>query len=182
MRRAEAGAARRYARVLLDVAVAQGDPAALREDLRRGTALLQAERELWVALTHPALAAERRRSIARAVFGGRSTPLMARLLDLLAERGRVSLLPEIERAYGEAWNTQRGVVAAEATCAVPLDPAQTRALVGALRTVSGREVELRARVDAGVMGGVVVKMGERTYDGTVRARLAGLRRRLLHGA
>jgi F0F1-type ATP synthase delta subunit len=43
-------------------------------------------------------------------------------------------------------------------------------------------VELRYRVDPGVLGGVRVRMGERTYDGTVRTQLAGLRRRLLHGA
>jgi F-type H+-transporting ATPase subunit delta len=74
------------------------------------------------------------------------------------------------------------VVAAEATSAVPLDPAQAQALGAALRAVSGREVELRYRVDPGVLGGVRVRMGERTYDGTVRTQLAGLRRRLLHGA
>jgi F-type H+-transporting ATPase subunit delta len=181
MRRSDAGSARRYARALLDVALAQGDPAELREDLRRGAALLQSERELSGALTHPGLPSERRRAIVKAVFAGRCSTLMARLVDLLAERGRVALLPEIERAYEEAWNAQRGVVAAEATSAVALDPAQTQALGGALRALSGREVELRQRVDPAVMGGVVVKMGERTYDGTVRAQLRGLRLRLLEG-
>jgi F-type H+-transporting ATPase subunit delta len=182
MKPAAAGSARRYARALLDVALAQGDPAALREDLRRGAALLSAERELSGVLAHPGVPADRRRAIAKAVFAGRSSPLMERLVDLLAERGRVALLPEIESAFAEAWNAHRGVVAAEATSAVALDPAQVQALGGALRTVSGREVELRQRVDPAVLGGVVVRMGERTYDGTVRAQLAGLRQRLLHGA
>jgi F-type H+-transporting ATPase subunit delta len=182
MRRSDAGSARRYAHALLDVAFAQADPAQLREDLRRGAALLRAERELEAALTHPGVPPERRRAVAKAIFAGRSSPLMARLVDLLAERGRVALLPQIEQAYAEAWNAHRGVVAAEATSAVPLDGAQAQALGGALRAVSGREVELRQRVDPAVLGGVVVRMGERTYDGTVRAQLAGLRRRLLAGA
>lgn len=182
MRRSDAGSARRYARALLDVALAQGDPAELREDLRRGVALLQSERELHAALTHPGVSAERRRAIARAVFAGRSGTLMTRLVELLAERGRVALLPEIAVAFGEAWNAHRGVLAAEATTAVALDPAQMSALGAALGSVSGQDVELRHRVDPAVMGGVMVRMGERTYDGTVRAQLQGLRRRLLLGA
>lgn len=182
MRRTDAGSARRYARALLDVALAQADPAELREDLRRGVALMQSEGGLLAALTHPGVPAERRRAIARAVFAGRCSTLMARLIEMLAERGRVALLPEIEVAFGEAWNAHRGVAAAEATTAVALDPAQVSALGAALGTVSGQKVELRHRVDPAVMGGVMVKMGERTYDGTVRGRLLGLRRRLLQGA
>jgi F-type H+-transporting ATPase subunit delta len=181
MRRSDAGSARRYARALLDVALAQADPAQLREELRRGVALLQAEQELRAALTHPGVSAERRRAIAQAVFAGRSSPLLTRLLAMLAERGRVALLPEIERAFGEAWNAHRGVLTAEATTAVALDAAQVRGLGEALRRVSGQDVELRHGVDPAVLGGVMVRMGERTYDGTVRAQLAGLRRRL-HGA
>ena len=182
MRRKGAGSARRYARVLLEVALAQGDPAGLREELRSAAALLRDAGELAAALTHAGVPAERRRAVAKAVFGGPCSALLARLLDVLAERGRVALLPEIESAFAEAWNAHRGVVAAEATSAVPLDPAQAEALGAALRAVSGREVELRHRVDPGVLGGVRVRMAERTYDGTVRAQLAGLRRRLLHGA
>jgi F-type H+-transporting ATPase subunit delta len=179
MKRPDAGAARRYARALLDVARQQGTAAGIQDEIRSVGELLRAERELHSALTHPGMPAARRRAIAGSVFGGHGSALITRLLELLAERGRVALLPEIERAFAEAWNAERGVVAAEATSAVPLAAEQQRALADALRKVSGREVELQQRVDPGVLGGVVVRMGERTYDGTVRAQLTGLRRRLL---
>jgi F-type H+-transporting ATPase subunit delta len=77
------------------------------------------------------------------------------------------------------WNAHRGAVAAEAVTAVPLDEAQTRALVETLRRATGKEVELRSRTDAALLGGLVVRMAGRTYDGSVRGRLKSLRERLV---
>ena len=64
---------------------------------------------------------------------------------------------------------------------MPLAEAQMAALTSALRTTVGKTVELHTRVDKAVLGGVLVKVGGRTYDGTLRARLEGLRARLVSG-
>jgi F-type H+-transporting ATPase subunit delta len=176
-----AGAARRYARALLDVALEKGDPARLREELGTVAGLLREHKAL--ALGHPALGAERRRALVRAILqGSGASELLGRLMDLLAERGRFGLLPAIAVAYEEAWNAQRGVVAAEAVTAQPLDAEARDRLAAALRAVSGRDVELTTRVDPATLGGVLVQMGGRTYDGTVRRQLARLRERLVVGA
>ena len=84
----------------------------------------------------------------------------------------------IADAFGQRWNAQRGVVSAQAVAAIELDDAQATALASAIETATGREVELETRVDPGVLGGLRVLMGGRTYDGTVRARLKRLRDRL----
>jgi F-type H+-transporting ATPase subunit delta len=182
MKNNRSGSARRYARALLDVATARGEAARLRDELAQASELLRQPGELRTVLTHPGVRADRRKAVARALFTGRASALLARLVELLADRGRVELLPDVERAYTEAWNAQRNVVAAEATSATALGEVQVAALRAALGSVSGREVELQLRVDPAVLGGVSVKMEDRTYDGTVRAQLAGLRRRLLTGA
>ena len=179
MRPGDRGAARRYARALLDVAVQQGDPEVLRRELREAAALLAAQPELRSALLHPALPGEARKKLVDAVWGGRASKLTARLMALLAERGRVGLLAAIEESFDALWNAHRGAVAAEAVTAVPLDEAQTRALVETLRRATGKEVELRATTEAALLGGVVVKMAGRTYDGSVRGRLKSLRDRLV---
>jgi F-type H+-transporting ATPase subunit delta len=72
---------------------------------------------------------------------------------------------------------RRGVVAAQAVSAEPLSDGQRQALALAL----GGNVDLRARVDPAVLGGVLLRIGGLTFDGTVRARLAALRRRLAAG-
>ena len=84
----------------------------------------------------------------------------------------------VAAAYAKLWNAQRGVVAAEAVSAVPLDAAQTRDVAKALGAATGREVDLPARVDPRLLGGMLVKMEGRTYDGSVRGRLLALRRTL----
>ena len=173
------GAARRYARALLEVALEKGEADSMREALRGADELLSHHPELQAALTHPAVAVDRKKAIAREVFGrqGPDDTLM-RLIDLLIARGRLELLPAIDRAYTAAWNAKRGTLMAEAVTAEGLTPAQQERLSQALAAASGRGVELTTAVDPHVLGGVRVTMGGRIYDGTVRGRLDSLRRHL----
>lgn len=179
MKRGSQAAARRYAQALLELALEQGVAADVRDDLRAGVAVVAGHDELRQALTHPAVAADRRRALAEAVFAGRGkTQLVPRLLALLAERGRGDALADVEEAYVKAWNAARGVVSVEASAATPLDAQQREALSHALGSVAGKPVELRLRTDPELLGGVRLSLGGQVYDGTVRARLRALRRRL----
>lgn len=173
------GAARRYARALLDVALGQGGAEAVQSELRDLVVLLAEHSELAGALAHPALAIERKQAVARDVLARLGTgELTTRLIDLLLTRGRLDLLPDIEEAFTAGWNTHRGVLTAEAVTASALTEAQEQKLSAALAGASGRGIELRTAVDPKVLGGVRVTMGGRIYDGTVRGRLEGLRRHL----
>jgi F-type H+-transporting ATPase subunit delta len=173
------GAARRYARALLDVATEQERATETGAALRQATSLLGANAALAAALAHPTLPIERKRSIVNTVFGGGTgDALLVRLLDLLITRGRLDLLADVEQAYADAWNARRGVVIAEAVTAQALSAAQQDRLSRALAVAARGEVELTAAVDPQVLGGLRVTMGGRIYDGTVRARLNGLRRHL----
>jgi F-type H+-transporting ATPase subunit delta len=172
--------ARRYARALFDAALREGPDVslALRDELRALAPLLTGHAELRHALQHPGLAAEpRRRVLAALAERAGASVLLRRLLELLATRDRVTLLPDIVLAYADVANAARGVVSAEAVCAVAPTEAQARALAVALGGPAG-PAELRSRVDPALIGGLLVRVGGKTYDGTVRARLAALRRRL----
>jgi F-type H+-transporting ATPase subunit delta len=171
------GAARRYARALLDLALAQGAAEEVRGGLREASRLLAGQAELRVALEHPAVAAARKQAIVDAVWKGRHA-LVRRLVVLLAEGERLELLPEVERLFSALWNDRRGVVEAEALSVEPLDEARRRSLAAALRALSGREVELTTAVAPEILGGLVVRMDGRVYDGSVRGRLRALRERL----
>src|SRR5262249_17439573 len=106
-------------------------------------------------------------------------PVVRRLLDLLADRDGLALVPAIAEAFAEVWNERRGVTSAEAVSAVALLRAQQEALTAALARAAGHDVELRTRIDPKILGGLVVHMGGKTYDGSVRGRLAALRESLL---
>ena len=165
--------AQRYARALLEVA--GRDALQVRDELRVFVTLVESHRELRRVLVDPALGNEPRRRVLDAVAErARVSPLVRRLLDLVVSRDRVSLLPELCEAYARLANEAEGVVSAEVDSAVPLEDAERQWIAGAL----GDRVELRCRDDRDLIGGVVVRVGGTTYDGSVRTRLAALRRRL----
>ena len=165
--------AQRYARALLQAA--GPDALEVRDELRAFVTLVQTHRELRRVVVDPALGTEPRRRVLAAVAEGASvSPLVRRLLDLVASRDRVSLLPDLCEAYAELANQAHGIVSAEVVSAVPLPEQQRQCLAAAL----GGRVELRCREDAGLVGGLLVRVDGTTYDGSVRTRLAALRRRL----
>ena len=172
--------ARRYARALFEAAAQQGGqaPLALRDELRAFAPLLASHAELRHALSHPGLGAEpRRRVLAALADRAGASVLLRRLVELLATRDRALLLPDIAEAYADIANAASGVVSAEAVSAVALPEAQARALAVTLGGPAG-PAELRRRVDPELIGGLLVRVGGKTYDGTVRTHLAALRRRL----
>ena len=181
--------ARRYSRALLH---ASKEPArdpdtqpsieALAKELRESAALLERTPELKQALLDPLLPAARKQALVEAVWAkAGASPLLQRLLGLLLQNARLDLLPEIEVAFRAAWNAERGVVEAEAVTAEALGDAQKAAIAKALSAVSGLGVDLETRLDPKVLGGVLVKMAGKSYDGTVRGRLLAMKSRLVYG-
>lgn len=104
---------------------------------------------------------------------------VARLVELLVERRRVGLLPRVAEAYRQLLYAERGIVEAEVASAAPLTEAERDALRERLERLAGRQVELRERVDPGLLGGLVVRIGDRLYDASVRGRLERLRTQLI---
>lgn len=170
--------ARRYARALLDVALA-GKDEAVRAELDRLAGLFADHAELRTVLVHPALPAEKKLAVVASLWRPQRPPeLLLRLLGLLLERDRIDLLPLIAAAYGRLWNDRRGVVEAEAVSARALEAAEAEAVAEAVGKALDKQVDLRWRVDPALMGGLLLNVDGRVYDGSVRARLRALRERL----
>ena len=177
------GIARHYARALLDVALQEGSAEALRGELRDAVGLLREQKELSEALGNPAISPERKKAIVLAVWAeGRGSALFRRLLGLLVDNRRIDALPAIEDAYASLWNIHRHVAAAEVVSAVPLEAAQQGRIASALEKATGMGVEVRTIIDPEVLGGVLVRVAGKSYDGTVRASLRALKERLSSGA
>jgi len=177
--------ARQYARALLEVAEEQGGNEALRirDELRELAALTGEHRGLRAALDARGVTlADRGQALAAIADSAGASPLLSRLLDVLATRDHLSLLPSLAEVYGEQVNAARGIVPVEATGALELTDEQEADLVDVLKTATGSEVELAKKVEPEVLGGLRVKMGGRTYDGTVAAQLQALRRSLASGS
>ncbi len=176
--------ARRYAKALLDVARAEGqEPASLVRELSGLVRLMEDNPGLRRALLQPTLKAPARRRLVGALAeAGKGSGLLRRLLEMLASRDRLALLPALAEEFARAASALQGRVSAEAVTAVPLGEPQRAALSRALGAAVGKTVDLDTRVDPALLGGVLVKLGGRRYDGSVRGQLAALRARLSSGS
>ncbi len=185
MRKVSRAQARQYARALLELAEERGgdEPIRLRGELRQLATLVEEHPGLRTAIERPGVDMEsRRRALVAIVESGGASELLTRLVGLLAARDQLFLLPTLAEVYGALANAARGIVPAEVTGAVALTGEQMRALVEALKMRAGGELELATTVDPRVLGGLRVKMGGKTYDGTVHGHLAALRRSLASGS
>jgi F-type H+-transporting ATPase subunit delta len=175
--------ARRYAQALFEIVRDSGlsfdDTRLVLHDY---VTLLQ-HAELTEILDHPAIPIERKKTILSRIFtSARGGESVKRLVTLLLNRRRLSLLPQIERGFVILWNAHRGVEAAEVLTALPLSTRQEQALREALERSSGLSVEMSVQVTPEILGGVLVRMGGRVLDGTVTSRLSALRQHMLKGA
>ena len=100
------------------------------------------------------------------------------LMLLLASRNLVHLLPAIADRFQELLDAHNGVSRAEAVSAVPLDDRQRRSVERALADVYGGEIRLTSRVDPEILGGMVIRIGDKVLDGSARTRLQNMRREL----
>lgn len=179
MKRVSPGAARRYARALLDVALEQADATALRQELSEAAVALSTHPELAALLSHPALSVDKKKSLVAAVFAPeRASELLRRLLGLLVEANRTELLPAIASSYAALLNAHHNVAAADVVSATPIEKDQLDAIAGALKRATGMGIELKTSLEPALLAGVVVKIGGRHFDGSVRGRLQALRARL----
>ena len=105
-------------------------------------------------------------------------PLVLNLARLLVRRRRASLGPQIAEAFQELVDRDKGISHATVTSAVPLAPEDRRAVEQKLREITGGEVIIETEVDEGILGGLVVRIGDRLIDGSTRSRLVTLKQRL----
>lgn len=175
LKAASAGWVRRYARALLDVTFQQSDPERVRNDLREAAATLAGHPELLRSLAHPGVAVERKRRLIAALWGERVPEPVIRLMTLLVERGRIAHLSAVAESYSALWNTHRNVATAEVVSVSPLEAGQRASVQKALEKATGLGIELKPTLDPAILGGLLVRVGGQSYDGTIRARLKALR-------
>jgi F-type H+-transporting ATPase subunit delta len=171
--------ARRYARALFDLAVEQDRVERWSVALTTLEQAVESSAELREALANPVYTREQRRAIAAKLAELlQLDPEPAHLLDLLAERNRLSCFGAIVEIFAELTDKKLGRIRAKVISAVALDPAAATRLAQTLTQVTQAEVIVDHQVDAGLIGGLVAKVGSIVYDGSVRTQLEELRRKL----
>jgi F-type H+-transporting ATPase subunit delta len=157
---------------------AAGDLDRVEDDLFRFGAVVAGTPELRSALTDPVLPLDRKRALVDDLIGGKANPRAVRLIQLALDLQQGRELDRRCRELAEMAAERRNRVVADVRTAVPLDSERQARLAEALTRVLGRPVELRFTVDAGIMGSIVVRVGDEVFDGSVRSRIEQARERL----
>lgn len=105
-------------------------------------------------------------------------PMAINLLMLLVERGRIDLLPRIAERFQELYNTEKGIIIADVTTAVPLDEAHKQRLAQQLSRLTGKTVQMRLHDDPRILGGMITRIGDELIDASIATRLATLAERI----
>ena len=170
-----AASAIRYAKAVFQLAVERGELENWLEDLTQLADSITNE-EFSRVLSAPRVPTSQKEGMIREALGSSVSPLALNLMFLLTSRGAMHLLPDIADRYQEMLDAHRGIERAEVVSAVPLDAALRDSVADMLARTSGREIRLTARVDPEILGGMVIRVGDRVMDGSARTRLQSLRR------
>lgn len=168
--------ARRYAKAIFDIGSEQGGLDKIGADLRAFAAAMKESQELAQTLTSPAIRKADRRKVVDAVLQRLGVVTVSRnSVYLLLEGERLGSLPAISREIDRMIEAKAGRVSAEVVSAKPLDPSQLSQITAALEKLSGKKVSVSSRQDPDLLGGVVAKVGDTVYDGSLRTQLRTLR-------
>lgn len=173
-------AATRYARALFDVALKeQGNLSEIEAQLASFADLFTEHPTLAKVLLNPAVPAPRKRAaVVELTRSAGLSPVLEKLLILLAERDRLVLVPELVAAYRERLAEHQNIVRANVTTAAPLGAERLEQIRRSLSQATGRAVTLTAHVDPALIGGLVARVGGTVYDASVTTQLEKMRQRL----
>jgi F-type H+-transporting ATPase subunit delta len=173
--------ARNYAETLLVLATRAEDLRGWGKTLSEVASAVQENPTLKLFLESPRVSAAQKNQVLGKAFADRMPRLMLRFLQSLVQHRRQMLIPEIAEEYLNLVDAAEGRIHARVTVARETDDAGRESIAGQLSRLFGKEVVPHVTVDPRIMGGVVVHVGDTVLDGSVRKRLASLRRRMLTG-
>lgn len=172
--------ARRYARALFELAKEAGSVDKTVKEVSELAELYAGNDELARTLSRPMLALESKRAILTEIADrSGASAITKHALLLLGDRNRLAALPGIARSLRELADKDRGLVRAEVVSAIALPEAYYERLKVQLERVTGKKITFDKRIDDTMLGGVVARIGDRVFDGSLRSRLAEARQHLL---
>jgi F-type H+-transporting ATPase subunit delta len=170
-----------YARALFEVGREHGKLDVLREQLGQFADALDSNRELTTFFFSPYFSSEEKQEgLGRVLVDADEN--FVNFVSLLIENHRMPVIFRIRQDYERLWEEENRLLPVEITSALALDQATTENLGRTIGERAGRTVELAARVDPAILGGLVVRVGNSILDASIRNRLEQLRRQVAQGA
>ncbi|MBV9568883.1 MAG: F0F1 ATP synthase subunit delta [Hyphomicrobiales bacterium] len=170
------GVAGRYAVALFELAHDSGEADTVSQELKRFASLIEGSEDLKRLVTSPVFTPEQQKAavgaiLQRAGIGG----ITGNFIRLVARKRRLFALPAMTRAFEALLAERKGIVPAEVTVAEPMPETMMGELKKALQKAEGKEVSLSVKINPDIIGGMVVKLGHRMIDASLKTKLNALR-------
>ena len=168
--------AKRFAQAIFEIAAEKEELDRWRSDLRELASLTE-DTAIIALFENPKVSFDDKAKLLSEQLGAINT-LALNLVYLLISRGQLSILGEIADEYQRLLNSYRGIEEAEVVTATPIDDEDKQNLEERLSTIVGKKIVIKHRVDPGLIGGFIARVGGKLLDGSTRSRLEALKKEL----
>lgn len=165
----------RYAKPLLELAEEKGTLEAVKSDMLGFTELCKANRDFVLMLKSPIIPHLKKAQILKSVFANKVNDLTATFFDIVARKNREQYLPEIAKEFIVLYNDKMGYQVATVTTPIALDSSEKEAFEKLVSDITGKKPLLTEKVDAALIGGYRLNLGDRQIDESISGQLKDLK-------
>ncbi|MEQ9285276.1 MAG: ATP synthase F1 subunit delta [Cyclobacteriaceae bacterium] len=167
--------ASRYAKPLLELANEKGCLEEVEKDMAGFSALCESNREFSLMLKNPILNHLKKLGILKKIFKGKVNDMTLSIFELISRKNREQYLPEIAREFHRQYNVFKGVAEASITTVLPLNAELKKEVNALVKKITGKEVELTEKINPEIIGGFILKIGDRQIDDSINSKLNELK-------
>ena len=168
--------ASRYAKSLIDLAEEQNALEKVRTDMEFFIRTLRENPTLKAVLKNPILGPDKKSGILTQLFGPRLHPMIMTFFGIVVRKGRSEVLFETAKQFINAYNIRKNIVKATVTTAAPLSPENIKQVEEVIKQSTHGEIILTANVDPSLIGGFVIKVGDKQFDTSLSTQLNKLKK------
>jgi F-type H+-transporting ATPase subunit delta len=166
----------RYNNSLLNLAIEQGVLEEVHSDMRLIDKVSKENPMFIMMLENPVISHQKKLSVLKAIFGSKVNKLTMALFEIISRKNREDILPEIAAVFHEQYNEHKGIAEATIITQYPIDSNERREFEDTVKKTTGaKRVELTEIVDPDIIGGFILKIGDRQIDNSLRSKLNELK-------
>ena len=169
-------AALRYAKAVLNLAIDLKKENEVHDDMQLIATTINDSKDLQIMLSSPVIKADQKKASLLAVFAKKINNISEGLIGQLVDNKRLALLEEVATQYSIIYDHYKGTQVARVTSAVPLSDDLKEKVLAKVKELVGKKVSLENIVDPSIIGGFILKVGDKQYDASIQGKMNNLRR------
>lgn len=170
----ETKVAKRYAKSLLDLSVEKGVLEAVANDMKLLATVCEQNREFTALMSSPIINGDKKLSILKKVFEGKMNALSFAFFEILTSKGREPQIEFIAKEFTNQYKVEKGIQTAVITSAIGLDEKLRKEVYNVIKASANSEIELVEKVNKDLIGGFVLRMGDKQFDASIASELRRL--------